>query len=63
MIFDDSRGGVVAGRRQAAHLAGAAGGEGRAGRAWKPAAPYSYKANAPIFTEFADATDGATKAT
>ena len=29
--------------------------------AWKPAAPYSYKANAPIFTEFADALSSASK--
>lgn len=55
VIFDDSRGGAVeAADRQPTWQALPA---VRAGQlhAWKPAAPYSYRANAPIFTEFAAA--------
>ena len=31
--------------------------------AWKPAAPYSWKTNAPILDEFVTAYDNATKVT
>ena len=63
VIFDDSRGGVIAAAdKQPTWQALPAVKAGQV-HAWKPAAPYSYKANAPIFTEFADALSRGTKAT
>lgn len=63
VIFDDSRGGTIpAADKQPTWQALSAVKAGQL-HAWKPAAPYSYKANAPIFTEFADALSGASKAT
>jgi iron complex transport system substrate-binding protein len=63
VIFDDSRGGVIAAAdKQPTWRALPAVKAGQV-HAWKPAAPYSYTANAPILTEFADALSGATKAT
>ncbi len=63
VIFDDSRdaAGAAADKQPTWRALPAV--EAGQVHAWKPAAPYSYKANAPIFTEFADALSGATKAT
>jgi iron complex transport system substrate-binding protein len=63
VIFDDSRGGVIAAAdKQPTWRALPAVKAGQV-HPWKAAAPYSYKANAPILTDFADALSGATKAT
>jgi iron complex transport system substrate-binding protein len=62
VIFDDSRGGVIPeADKQPTWQALPAVKAGQV-HAWKPAAPYSYKANAPIFTEFAHAMSSANQA-
>jgi len=62
VIFLDSRAGVIPeADRQPTWKALPAVKTGQV-HAWKPAAPYSYKANAPIFTEFADALSSANQA-
>lgn len=61
VVFDDSRGGTIPeADKQPTWQALPAVKAGQV-HAWKPAAPYSYKANAPIFTEFADALSSAGK--
>jgi iron complex transport system substrate-binding protein len=60
VIFDDSRGGVIpAADKQPTWQALPAVKSGQV-HTWKPAAPYSYRANAPIFTDFANALSSAT---
>lgn len=63
IIYDDSRGGVVpeADKQPTWRALPAV----KAGQvvAWKPAAPYSWKTNAPILDEFATAYSGAKKVT
>ena len=63
IIYDDSRGGVVPEADK--HPTWQALPAVKAGQvvAWKPAAPYSWKANAPILDEFVTAYDNAEKVT